>query len=163
MTKFVPDDYVVPQRYSHADFRLEILEPGINHMDYEAVMSSRENLRRVFAENDTWPADDMTPEENLNDLIIHEKEFKNRVAFAYTVLTLDKSKCIGCIYIEPCNRAGIDAEIYFWLRDDALHLETPFFKDIKNWIATKWPFKKVAWPGREIPWKNWGKRSHSHS
>jgi hypothetical protein len=108
----------VPQNYIHDDFRLELLEPVINRMDYEAVMSSRENLRHVFAENDTWPADNMTAEENLNDFIIHEREFKARIAFGYTVLTPDQSKCIGCIYIEPCNRTGFDAEVYFWLRDE---------------------------------------------
>lgn len=163
MEKFVPDDFIVPESYSHADFCLNILEPGINHMDYEAVMSSKESLRRIFDENDSWPADDMTAEENLGDLVMHENEFINRIAFAYTVLTPDKSKCIGCIYIEPSNRSGIDAEIYFWLRDDTLHLEATFFNDIKNWIGTSWPFKHVAWPGREIPWKDWGKRSHSHN
>lgn len=162
MDKFVPDDFDVPLSYSHSDFRLEMLEPGCNAMDYEAVMSSRENLRGIFSENDAWPADNMTPEENLNDLLMHKKEFHARLAFAYTALTADKSKCIGCLYIEPCNRDGFDAEVYFWLRDDANQLETKFEKTIRKWLIEIWPFKRTAFPGRDIGWKEWGKRSHSH-
>ena len=101
---FVPDDFIVPDGLIHDQFRLDILEPSVVDLDYEAVMSSRQNLRHVFAENDQWPTDDMTFDENLNDLITHGKEFNAREAFAYTVLTLDKARCLGCIYIEHTLR-----------------------------------------------------------
>jgi len=163
MTKnFVPANFAVPTSFADHNFQLEILEQSVVELDYEAVMSSRVNLRSVFAENDEWPADDMTLEENMNDLVIHEKEFKAREAFAYTVLSPDKSCCIGCLYIEPCNREGIDAEIYFWIRDDILHLEAEFEKTIKNWLTRSWPFNRIVFPGRDIAWKEWGTRSHDH-
>lgn len=162
INSFIPSDFEVPTKLKHTMFRLEILEPGINDLDYEAVMSSKENLRSVFAEHDDWPADGMTLDENLQDLITHEKEFLAREAFAFTVLSPDNSICIGCLYIEPCNRDNTDAEIYFWIRDDKRALEPEFERTIKKWLNDDWPFDHVAYPGRDIPWKDWGKRSHDH-
>ena len=121
-TLFVPDDFIVPDGLIHDHFILQMLEPSINELDYQTVMWSREKLRSIFAEHDEWPADDMTLADNLNDLITHEKEFMAREAFAYTVLNTDKTKCIGCIYIEPSNRDGVDCETFYWLSDDNQHL-----------------------------------------
>jgi len=30
------------------------------------------------------------------------------------------------------------------------------FNTIKEWVDNEWPFKKVAYPGREISWEEWG-------
>ncbi len=162
MTRFVPDDFDVPSGYRSHDYILEMLEPSIVDLDYDAVMSSKGNLRRVFAENDEWPADEMTLKENLNDLIIHKQEFLDRKAFAYTVLNPERTKCLGCIYIEPSNRSEYDTEVYFWLRDDLIHLESDFSRDMREWLAERWPFKNIVYPGRDIPWSEFGKRSHNH-
>jgi hypothetical protein len=161
-TLFVPDDFIVPDGLIHDHFILQMLEPSINELDYQTVMSSRENLRSIFAEHDEWPTDDMTLADNLNDLIAHEKEFIDRIAFAYTVLTPDKSKCIGCIYIEPSNRDGVDCETFYWLSDDNQHLFNEFEEILKSWLKGKWPFNNIAYPGRSISWQQWGSRSHSH-
>ncbi len=162
MTSFIPDDFDVPSGYRSNDYILEMLEPSIVDLDYEAVMSSKENLRSIFAENDEWPTDEMTLKENLDDLIMHKREFLDRVAFAYTVLNPERTKCLGCIYIEPSNRSEYDAEIYFWLRDDMLSLEDDFERDMREWLDERWPFNNIAYPGRDIPWKEFGKRSHEH-
>jgi len=164
MTKnFVPVDFVVPTSYQGKRFQLQVLEPAVTELDYEAVMSSKQSLRKIFSNNDCWPSDKMTTKENNNDLVTHLKEFNNREAFAYTVLTPEKNKCIGCIYIEPCNREKFDAECYFWIRNDTLYLETEFYLSVNKWIKDAWPFANIIWPGREISWKVWGKRSHSHT
>ena len=162
ITPFVPDDFMVPNGLTHDQFHFKILEPSVNDLDYEAVMSSRENLRSVFAANDLWPADDMTLADNLNDLITHEKEFLARGAFAYTVLNMDKTKCIGCIYIEPSHKKGIDTEVYYWIRDDSQDLFETFENTLKSWLKTQWPFEIIAYPGREVSWQKWGKRSYNH-
>ena len=136
-TPFVPDDFIVPDGLIHDHFILQMLEPSITELDYQAVMSSRVNLRTIFAENDEWPADDMTLADNLNDLITHEKEFMARAAFAYTVLNTDKTKCIGCIYIEPSNRDNTDTEVYYWLSNDKQHLFNEFEETLKSWLKEK--------------------------
>lgn len=34
-------------------------------------------------------------------------------------------------------------------------LDPIFEKAIKEWILKEWPFKKVAYPGRDISWGEW--------
>ncbi len=64
----VPNDFNVPEQLRTSNFILRMLSASDVELDYEAVMSSKLHLRKVFAEHDDWPADDMTIEDNLNDL-----------------------------------------------------------------------------------------------
>jgi hypothetical protein len=36
-------------------------------------------------------------------------------------------------------------------------LESRLFSAVRDWLAKEWPFKKVAFPGRDIDWEAWGK------
>lgn len=152
---FVPTDFDVPTSMVLNHFRLEVLDPSVVELDYDAVMSSRVNLRQIFRENSTWPSDTMTLQENNDDLVRHYAEFQAREAFAYTVLTPDKKKCIGCLYINPSETREFNCEVYFWIRDDSLELESEFYIHIQTWLKEVWPFEHVAWPGREISWEQW--------
>jgi len=29
------------------------------------------------------------------------------------------------------------------------------YKYTRSWLKEDWPFKNAAYPGREIPWKDW--------
>ena len=109
---FIPVNFKIPENLSNEQFHFEILEPSLNELDYEAVMSSQDRLRNVFAENDDWPASDMSIEFNKNDLIMHENEFKAREAFAYSVFNPTKDNYIGCVYINPTEYANHDCEVY---------------------------------------------------
>ena len=71
----VSKSFKVPKEISKEQFYFQVLGPKFSEVDYEAVMSSKERLRHVFAENSKWPEADMTFETNKNDLIRHEKEF----------------------------------------------------------------------------------------
>ena len=153
---FVPVDFDVPTSLVSEHFRIEVLEPSVVELDYDAVMSSRVNLRKIFRENDTWPSDTMTLKKNNDDLVKHYAEFQSREAFAYTVLTPAKNKCIGCLYIYPSEAKEFDSVVYFWIRDDSLELEAEFYTFIQNWLKEVWSFENIAWPGREISWKQWG-------
>jgi len=35
------------------------------------------------------------------------------------------------------------------------------FDSVIEWIDTKWPFNKVAYPGREIDWEEWQKQNEN--
>ena len=151
----MPIDFEVPESFVTDLYRLEILTPKVTELDYDAVMSSKERLRNVFGENTEWPKDDMSLEKNTEDLTRHEKEFKIREAFAYTVLTLPSDKCIGCVYIEPTIVREFDCEVYLWVRDSEISLDNHLYKSVYNWLLSSWPFKKIAFPGREISWADW--------
>ena len=152
---FVSEDFKVPKSLVTDLYRLEILEPNVAEIDYDAVMSSKERLRHVFCENDEWPADNMTLEDNMRDLEQHEAEFHSRKAFAYTVLTLSKERCIGCVYFYPSSIPEYDCEAYLWVRTSEVDLDDNLYINIRNWLKTHWQFKRVAFPGRKIPWKKW--------
>ena len=156
MTKnFVPLVFKVPELFRTDEYLLEMLSPNVTKLDYDAVMSSRVRLRNVFGENTEWPKDDMSLKDNRNDLQRHEEEFRARIAFAYTVLTISRDKCIGCVYIEPTNVSEFDCEVYLWVRDSEISLDDHLYNNVRNWLSSSWPFKRIAFPGREITWSDW--------
>ena len=151
----VSEDFKVPKSFVTDQYRLEVLEPSVAEMDYEAVMSSKERLRQVFSQNDDWPADDLSLQDNIRDLKQHQAEFISRKAFAYTVLALSKDKCIGCVYIYPSPIPMYDCEVYLWVRTSEVGLDDHLYKHIRSWLKSYWKFNRIAFPGRVISWKKW--------
>jgi hypothetical protein len=43
------------------------------------------------------------------------------------------------------------------VRKDQLRtgLGDDLFEAVQKWVAQDWPFERVAYPGREIPWPEW--------
>jgi hypothetical protein len=154
---FIPADFKVPDILENEHFRIRMLTINDLIKDYEAVMSSVGHLQQMFLPLWNWPLEDMSLHQNLIDLGWHQKEFQRRTSFAYTVVSLDESKVLGCLYIEPPTRPGFDAEVYLWVRESELTrgLDVLLYDFAKNWIATKWPFKNPAYPIREIPLEQW--------
>ena len=153
----VPSNFKVPVGLKNDKILLRMLSVSDVELDYEAVMSSKSHLRHVFAESDSWPADDMTIEENLEDLQKHEREFISREAFTYTVMNPPEDRCLGCLYIKPSGKKNFDAAVYMWVRADELSngLDEELFGIVASWIKENWPFKNVVYPGREISWDEW--------
>jgi 16S rRNA G966 N2-methylase RsmD len=117
--------------------------------DYEAVVESRELLHRMFGGQ--WPRVGFTLEENLADLEKHQQEFLDRKAFAYTVVSLDETKVLGCVYIDPPEASDSDAVVVMWVRQTEYDkgLDEVLFNEVRDWISSVWPFKKVNFTGRE--------------
>lgn len=154
---WVPADFEVPLVFETEDFRIRTLTVNDVVKDYDAVMSSVDHLQGVFGPNSTWPEADLSFEQDLIDLGWHQKEFQNRSSFAYTVVTPDEERVIGCIYIFPTSKGGFDANITMWVRADvvAQGYDKMLFVAVSDWIATKWPFDKPAYPGRSVSWEAW--------
>lgn len=150
---FVPADFRIPEVLETDRFRLRPLIIKDLDKDYEAVISSLDHLQahRVFGEKSSWPPADLTKEQNLKDLKWHQKEFQTRSSFTYTVMNLDETQCLGCVYIFPSKKEGFDAAVFMWVRESEYKkgLDTILFQTVKDWIEKDWPFKKVAYPGRE--------------
>jgi hypothetical protein len=152
---FIPTDFTVPEKLETEEFRLRMLTVNDVVKDYDAVMTSVDHLKTIWP-GGKWP-EGLTLEQNLIDLGWHQKEFQTRRSFAYTVVTPSESMVIGCVYIEPTHKRGYDAEVYLWARQSELAggLETRLYAAVKDWIAKDWPFKTVAFPGRDIAWDTW--------
>jgi hypothetical protein len=155
--EFVPEEFIVPKVLETESFRLRMLSVEDLEKDYEAVMFSRKHIRELYSEidDDTWPEENMKIEENLEDLYRHEKEFENRGAFVYTVMTLDEKLCLGCVYINPSDKQCFDAEVYLWARE--IDIESALYKTVEKWIKEKWPFSNVAYPIFQIKASEWKK------
>lgn len=146
--QFVPDDFEIPSKLETEQFRLRMLSIEYVKKDYEAVMESQNLLHTMFG--GPWPRPGFTLEENLADLKRHQQEFLNREAFAYTVISLDESRVLGCVYINPSKKSNLNAVVHMWVRQTEYDkgLDDILFNTVKDWISTTWPFKNVDYPNR---------------
>jgi RimJ/RimL family protein N-acetyltransferase len=146
--RFVPDNFESPASLETDRFRLRMLSLDDVEKDYKAVIESRELLHTMFG--GPWPRPGFTLEENFADLERHQQEFLSRKAFAYTVVSLDETKVLGCVYIDPPETTDSDAVVVMWVRQTEYDkgLDEILFNTVRNWISSDWPFKKVDYPGR---------------
>ncbi len=153
---FVPRDFQVPAIFETSEYRLRMLTVNDVVKDFEAVVTSSEHLKGIFPPPSTWP-DGLTLEQDLIDLGWHQKEFQRRTSFAYTMVNLDETRCLGCVYFYPSDRQGYDAYVLLWVRQSELAsgLEEHLFRDVKKWSAETWPFDAVGFPGRDLSWDEW--------
>ena len=153
---FVPADFEIPSVLETESYRLRMLTINDLVKDFDAVISSSEKLKEIWPDS-TWPSG-LTLEENLIDLGWHQREFTKRRSFAYTVVALDETKVLGCVYINPTIKKDHDAEIYLWARTSehkADLTDEQLMTTVENWVAQEWPFLKPAFPGKKIPWDVW--------
>lgn len=154
---FVPEGFAVPAVLETGRFRLRPITIQDVVKDYDAVMTSRERLWTLFGEAWNWPQKDLSLRRDLLDLEWHQKEFRKRSSFDYAVMSLDERRLLGCVYVDPPEKEGYDAEVCFWVRSDELGtgLEDALEETVRRWIPAAWPFAKVAYPGRDVPWSEW--------
>jgi len=143
----VPREFEIPVGMETGRYRLRMLTVHDVVKDYDAVMSSVDHLRGVLDPDSNWP-EGLSLEQELIDLGWHQKEFQRRSSFAFTVMTLDEQRCLGCIYIYPSTEA--DAKVFLWVRKDEFEaLDEHLNQTVRNWMSENWPFGKVQYPGRE--------------
>ena len=156
--RLVPDDFDVPDVLEHPRCRLRMLTVNDLVMDYDAVMSSVEHLQTTFSREDgsPWP-EHLTIEADLVDLGWHQREFTRRSSFAYTVMSPDEGRCLGCVYIDPTRKRDYDCKVSMWVRADELAsgLDEELYRTVRAWIADIWPFSNPAFPGRAISFQEW--------
>jgi len=152
-TPFVPPDFQIPQTLETPEFRLRMLAIHDAVKDYDAVMTSAAHLRQLYPHG-SWPAG-LTLEQNLIELAWHHHEFQRRSSFAYTVVTPAEDRVLGCVYINPTPKRAHDAVVHSWARESELvgGLEDRLFAAVRDWVAKEWPFKRVAYPGRDLSWE----------
>jgi hypothetical protein len=152
----VPDDFEVPKRLEGPGWHLRMLSVDDLDKDFEAVVESADRLRGLFGPESMWP-DGVTLAEDLIDLAWHQREFTIRHSFAYTVMAADESRCLGCMYIFPSERRGYDAKVFYWVRSGpvAEARDAELGQQVRDWLAARWPFAAVAYPGRDQPWEVW--------
>lgn len=152
----VPDNFSVPEVLETPRMRLRPLTINDAVKDFDAVMESENRLRTVFEPGGEWPSG-LTLEQNMIELGWHQTEFQLRTSFAYTVVNLDETKVLGCMYIYPTTKPGYDVEITMWVRQSQVAdgLDAHLFETVERWIAESWPLQNPAYPGRRISFDDW--------
>lgn len=161
---FYPDDQPVPDGLTTDEFILRPLRTSDTERDHAALMVSKEMLRRWGGSE--WPTDSFTLEENHADLLEHQQEHEQRIAFTYTVLAPDGEECLGCVYLTPLlrllRRVGVSEEelatvgegeaiVRFWTKEPRLadDLDVRLFETLRAWLPESWPFPRVLFSTNE--------------
>ena len=150
MRDFVHPD-PIPESYVHNQFRFQILHPRLVELDYQALMSSKDFLRR-WSQSE-WPRDDFSLEENLADLNYHYEEQVERIAFTYSILDPFSTTCLGCFYIKAIQAVQLlrsEKELLrdfshlcsYWVIDKirGTSLDEEILSAIDKWLNDCWEF-----------------------
>jgi hypothetical protein len=155
---WLPADFVHPTRVELATgHHLRPIRATDVDLDYPAVMGSRERLWSIFGAAWGWPPASMTVERDREDLARHEAEIESHESFNYALLDAAEQALLGCVYIDPPERAGADAEISRWVVDPLVGtaVERALDELVPRWIAERWPFERPRYIGRDISWTEW--------
>ena len=157
--RLIPYEHPIPEGPRGSRFHLRLLTVDDLVKDYDAVMSSADRLRERFPLWGWPPAEGMTLTEDLVDLGWHQKEAQLRRSFNYAVMSSpDEARLLGCVYVDPPEKQGADADVAFWVRADeeGTGLEEELEEVVRAWLASDaWPFATVRWPGRDLSWEEW--------
>ncbi|HEY3688591.1 MAG TPA: GNAT family N-acetyltransferase [Streptosporangiaceae bacterium] len=155
---WLPEDFVHPVRVEvPGGGHLRPITGADTELDYPAVMGSRERLWTIFGPPWGWPKASMTIEEDRADLERHAREIAAHQSFNYALFDDAETALLGCVYIDPPERAGADAEISWWVVDD--RVGTPLEREldalVRRWIAEAWPFARPRLIGHDLTWAEW--------
>lgn len=158
----------LPPHFSHP---MKVVLPTGHHLrpiraadidlDYPAVMASQPRLYSIFGKVWGWPPATMTREQDLADLARHEAEIAAHESFNYALFDAAETALLGCVYIDPPEKVGADAEISWWVIDDLVggQVESALRALVPQWIAEAWPFQRPRFieAGHHcgISWDEW--------
>nr|WP_235902970.1 twin-arginine translocation pathway signal protein [Sandarakinorhabdus oryzae] len=154
---FVPASFTPPTLAKASGFKLVPLGPAVVKIDYDAYMSSLEHLQKTFTRSPDWPNSNITAADAMNDMETEQAHFQKRESFAYAVLTPDGKRERGCVYVYPSRIQGYDAVVRLWVTKAEYDagFDAELYAWVQGWMKAKWPFAKVAYPGRAIDWASW--------
>ncbi len=111
----------------------------------------------LYGEAWGWPPATMTAEQDRVDLARHAAEAERHESFNYALFDAAESELIGCVYIDPPEKFGADAEISWWVRDEYVgsDLEAALDELVPRWIADFWPFAEPRYVGRDLSRREW--------
>ena len=156
---WLPTGFDAPDRVEvdGVGLHLRPIHPDDTEIDMVAVMGSRDRLWSIYGEAWGWPPADMTADADREDLARHAAEMTRNESFNYAVFDTDEAVLLGCVYIDPPERVGADAEISWWVID--AHVDGPveqaLDRFVPRWIATDWPLERPRFVGRDLTWAEW--------
>lgn len=122
-----------------------------------AVMGSQARLWSIFGEAWGWPPTTLTAEQDGDDLARHAAEMIANDSFNYASFDERETVLLGCVYIDPPEKHGADAELCWWVIDDLVGtgLEAALDQFVPAWIDDDRPFEEPRFIGRDLSWREW--------
>lgn len=158
MDPWLPAEFEHPMRKAvPPDHHLRPIRADDVALDYPAVMGSRLRLWSIFGVPHGWPSESLTYEQDRADLVRHEIEMAQNLSFNYALLNDDETELMGCVYIDPPERVGADADISWWVVDGLVGTPLASMLDtlVPEWLATEWSFHNPRFIGLDLSWTEW--------
>jgi len=155
VSRFLPETFVPPARAElRTGHHLRPIRPSDIDLDYPAVMGSQPRLFEIFGKVWGWPPATLTRDEDLDELIRHADEMVTLESFNYAIFDPDETALLGCIYVDPPEKAGSDAEVSWWVIDAEVggELDAALRDQVPTWIAEAWPFRSPRFIGVDFTW-----------
>ncbi|WP_341953827.1 hypothetical protein [Salinibacterium sp. TMP30] len=156
--QWLPDDWQHPRHVVlSTGHHLRPIRADDTDLDMEAVMGSRERLWSIYGEAWGWPPATLTPEQDRHDLQRHADEMETHESFNYALFDAAETELIRCLYVGPTDKAGADADISWWVRNEYVGSSVEHALDafVPSWIAHDWPLKSPRYIGRDLSWAEW--------
>ena len=155
---WLPTEFTHPAWVPVCDgYHLRPITAADADLDYPAVMGSQPRLWSIFGPAWGWPPASMTYQQDVEDLVRHEAEIAAHQSFNYALFDDAETALLGCVYIDPPEKQGADAEISWWVVDAqaGTGLERAVDALVPKWIAASWPFTQPRYVGRDLSWADW--------
>ncbi|MGV8909184.1 MAG: GNAT family N-acetyltransferase [Propionicimonas sp.] len=155
---WLPDNFEHPLEVRlGAHHHLRPIRASDAELDLPAVMGSQQRLWSIYGKPWGWPPATMTIEQDRDDLLHHEREISAHLSFNYAVFDEAETELLGCVYIDPPEKVGADAEVSWWIRDEYLGTEVDdsLNRLVPVWLVSSWPFTQVRYIGRDLSWEEW--------
>jgi RimJ/RimL family protein N-acetyltransferase len=155
---WLPTEFVHPKRADlPTGHHLRPIAAADTDLDMVAVMGSRERLWSMYGEAWGWPPATMTPEQDRVDLQHHADEMERNESFNFALFDADETALLGCVYIEPTDKPGADADIMWWVVDDLVGTDVEAALDafVPAWIAEAWPLDRPRYVGHDLSFEEW--------
>ncbi|MCD4527265.1 GNAT family N-acetyltransferase [Nocardioides sp. cx-173] len=155
---WLPEGWAHPTRVElSTGHHLRPIHPDDTELDMPAVMGSRERLWAIYGEAWGWPPATLTAEKDREDLQYHRDEELAHRSFNYALFDADETELIGCVYLDPTDKPGADADISWWVRDEyaGTPVEAALDALVPRWVAEDWPLRAPRYVGRDLSWAQW--------
>jgi hypothetical protein len=150
---WLPDGWRHPQRVTlPTGHHLRPIRAADVDLDLVAVLGSQERLWGLYGAAWGWPPATLTADQDREDLQRHADEMERGESFNYALFDQGETELLGCVYIDPPERAGTDAEISWWVVDWLVGgpIEQALDRHVPIWIASDWPFRKPHYTHRGV-------------
>jgi hypothetical protein len=158
VSRWLPESFVHPARVElSSGHHLRPIRADDVDLDYPAVMGSRDRLFSIFGRVWGWPPATLTYEDDRDELVRHADEMATLTSFNFAAFDRDETSLLGCVYVDPPEKAGADAEISWWVVDSEVGgtLERALHDEVPGWIGSAWPFAAPRFVGTDLSWDDY--------